>query len=124
MLIQLQKSLVDSIRQLASLDKQQTPTSDLIGMIIGLVLGIILLIVFFIYLAYFFPWWLCYNKLCVKCFNLIYYIDCVLCYYTCPCMENKAHKYQIEQNKKNRNKCFVQDLLTTPDGCTYIFLIL
>jgi hypothetical protein len=36
------------------------------------------------------------------------------------CMESYGYRYQTEQNKTNRNKVFVQDMVTTPDGCKMI----
>lgn len=124
MLIQLQKSLIDSIRQYANIEQQQKPTDDTIGMIVGLTIAVILIVCFFIYLAYFLPWWSCYNLICAKCLDFSDCFDCILCYYLCPCMETKAFRYQMQQNKTNGNKVFVQDLLTTPDGCNQFEFIL
>lgn len=121
MFIQLQKSLIDSIRQFTNLEKQQQPTDDTIAMIIGLSIAIVILFAFFIYLAYFLPWWTCYNcffSKVVTCSNSC--LDCILCYYVCPCMDRTAYGYQLEQNQKN-SKVFVQDMLTTPDGCKFSF---
>ena len=98
MKVQLQKTLIDSIKRFTNLEQQQTPTGDTIGMIIGLSIAIVLIILFFIYLAYFFPWWGFYNLICVKCMEISCCFDCIICYYTCP-VSLKIKKFKEIMNQ-------------------------
>ena len=117
MIIELQKALVDSLQKFTNVNldsSDQSPRPETIGMIVGVVLGSILIIGFFIFVAYYFPWFYCYNLFCHKCVDNEC-CNCIRCYFMCPCMETKAFEYQLKKNQ-SQSKVFIQDLLTTPDG--------
>ena len=115
MIIQLQKSLIDSIQGYSSLKyySSPAPTAETVGIVVGLVLLVLFIICVYIFIAYFFPWWLCYDRLCVKCVA-VFCCNCIRCYFYCPCMDKRARDHQAKQNKNS--KVFVQDLLAAPDG--------
>jgi hypothetical protein len=116
MIIQFQKSLIDSIQKYSTskYSIEQSPSPEAIGIIVALIIVSILLIIFFVFVAYYLPWWFCYGRVCFRFAGQLC-CDCIRCYYCCPCMENKAFEHQVTLNK-NKSKIFVQDMLTAPDG--------
>jgi hypothetical protein len=90
-------------------------SGEIIGMIIGLTVGCLLLILFFCVFAYCCPWWLLFKIFCNKCLS-IPFLNCVNWYYYCPCMTSKAYGYQ-KKKCQNSREMFIQDVVTTPDGC-------
>lgn len=106
--------ILSEYRQAGLFDSDFTPTGDTVGMIIGLIFLIISLIIFFVFIAYYLPWWNCYNLCCFFWIDNIC-CNCLKCFFYCPCREKKGY----EKNKKNSNdksKIFIQDLLAGPDG--------
>ena len=118
-MVQFKDSLINSLinyPNLENLDDRQSsvPANESIPVIIGAIVACILLVLFFICLAYYMPWWCMYKNCCHFCVDLNA-CNCVYCFFTCPCMNERAKCCQ-KLNIQNVDRMFIQDFLTTVDG--------
>jgi hypothetical protein len=127
MILKFQRSIVETFEEYAKSEwtksanaanvndtnqEQDELTGQAIAFLFFIVIVSILLFSCFLYVAYYFPWWFLYEKLCFVCVEP-YWCNFLYCFHTCPCFERRARETQL---RKRQNNIIIQDLLTTPDG--------